>query len=246
MTCREAILEVFSGTDRILSTNDVVSKIYAKYSDEPWQRNTISAHLIGLSVNHSSSHHYPSFRKHAFLYSLGNGRYRLYDPDADGSWVVTDRGVELADSSDDVAIAEDENDNISEMTGVSLSLERDLESNLIGHLDQLEPGLSLFNEGSTRGQQVETGAVGRLDLLATDAEGNIVVIELKVGMADDRVVGQILRYMGWAKRDIANGRNVRGIIVASSFNERIKYAVDPLPNVKLVRYGIQFTFAPAE
>ena len=247
MTCREAVFEVFSESDRVLSTSEVVSRIYAKYPDEPWQKNTISAYLIGLSVNHSSSHHYPSIRKHACLYSLGNGRYRMYNPDSDGAWIVTDRGVELADSSDDASIAQDEGElSVEEYSGMSLSLERDLEQNLIAHLDQLEPGLALYQETGVRGQQVDTGAVGRLDLLAVDSNSNVVVIELKVGTADDKVVGQILRYMGWVKRNLANERNVRGIIVASAFNEKIKYAVDPLPNVKLVRYQIQFTFADAE
>jgi hypothetical protein len=245
MTCREAIQEIFEQEQRVLSTNEVISKVYARHPEQPWQRNTISAHLIGLSANHSSSHHYPSFRKHAFLFSLGGGRYRLWNEEADGTWIVTGNGVRLADDSEDVMIAEEAADEADELGGVSLSLERDLENTLLARLDQLEPGLQLYDHGGVRGQQIDTGVVGRLDLLATDGQGRLVVIELKVGQADDKVCGQLLRYMGWVKREVADGREVRGIIIASSFNERILYAVDALPGVKLKKYEINFSFTSA-
>lgn len=242
MTCREAIDRIFQNESGVLSTSDVISRIYTEHPDEPWQRNTISTYLIGLSVNHSSSHHYPSFRKHAFLFSLGNGRYRRWDPATDGAWEVTPAGVRLVDESDDVVIAEEAAADEEVMAGMSLSLERDLESALIHRLDQLAPGLTLYSDGGTRGHQLDTGVVGRLDLLAKDEHGHFVVIELKVGKADDKVVGQILRYMGWVKRELAGGALVRGMIVASDFNDRIRYAVEAIPGVELKRYEINFTF----
>lgn len=245
MTCREAIDHVFHADVGVLSTSEVISRIYADHPDEPWQQNTISTYLIALSVNHSSSHHYPSLRQHAFLFSLGNGRYRRWDPAADGTWEVTPDGVRLADDSDDVVIAEESAEDAEAITGMSVSLERDLEAALIHRLDQLAPGLTLFSHGGTRGHQLDTGVVGRLDLLATDEHGDFVVIELKVGKADDKAVGQILRYMGWVKRELADGTPVRGIIVASDFNDRIRYAVEAIPGVELKRYEINFTFTNA-
>lgn len=245
MTCREAIRQVFDEAKGVLTTADVISRVYAKHPDEPWQRNTISAYLIGLSANHSSSHHYPTIRKHAFLFSLGNGRYRLLNPETDGTWIVKEKGVQLADDSDDVHIAEEVAANGDALDGAQLSLERDLEQALLRRLDQLEPGLSLYERTGTRGQQLDTGAVGRLDLLAEDPNGRLVVIELKAGTADDRVVGQILRYMGWAQHAIADGAAVRGIIVASDFTERARFAATAAPTVALKRYEIEFAFEDA-
>jgi len=86
MTCWEAIREVFADEKGVLSTAQVIERIYAKYPDQPWKRNTIQAHLIGLSVNHPTSRHYPSQRKHAFLFWLGGGRYRRWNPEMDGTW----------------------------------------------------------------------------------------------------------------------------------------------------------------
>lgn len=245
MTCRQAIEEVFHDDPGVLTTSQVIERIYAKYPHQPWQRNTISTSLIGLSVNHSSSSHYPTERRHAFLFSLGNGRYRLWHPDTDGTWEIAADGVKLADDSEDVLVAEEEAAEADAAAGMRISLERDLEAALMQHLDDLERGLTLYEDGRTLGNQLDTGVVGRLDLLAKDARGRFVVIELKVGQADDRVCGQILRYMGWVKRELANGGDVRGIVVAKDFHDRAVYAAEATPGVELKRYDIRFTFAAA-
>jgi hypothetical protein len=84
MTCTDAIKEVFENEKGVLDTNEVINKIYSKYPKRPWKKPTISHHLVGLSVNHPSSRHHPSERKHAFLFSLGNGRYRRWNQEQDG------------------------------------------------------------------------------------------------------------------------------------------------------------------
>lgn len=239
MTCRDAIEEVFADESGVLSTNQVVERIYVKYPDRPWQKNTIQAHLIGLSVNHPTSRHYPSQRKHAFLFSLGGGRYRRWNPEQDGVWEVTDQGVQIVEAGDDVEIVEELETVTSE---TALSLERDLEMALVANLAQLEPALHLYNENGVSGQQLDTGVVGRLDLLCVDGAGDLVVIELKVGKADDKVCGQILRYLGWVAENLARGRKVRGIIIASEFGESLKYAVKMVSNVSLKKYEFRFVF----
>jgi len=232
--------EVFAGERGILTATAVIDKIYARYPDRPWKENTIRAHLVALSVNHPSSRHHPRARKHAFLFSLGDGRYRRWNPEQDGMWELTEAGVQLVDA--DGEGEEDELQLEATTVGTSISLERDLERSLLSNLEQLEPGLRLYQEDGLVGQQLDTRVVGRLDILAVDARGDCVVIELKAGEADDRVCGQILRYMGWVKRELSEGRPVRGIIVASSFHERVKYAVEAMPNVSLKSYEVRFQF----
>jgi len=232
-TCREAIERVFTDDPGVLTTDDVVSRIDDLYPDRPWKKSTISAHLIGLSINHSSSRHYPSLRPHAMLYSLGNGRYRKYHPDEDGTWVVTDYDVELVDG-DEVTLAE--------YGDTSVSLECDLEQWLLTDLGALEEGLHLYHD-DLRGHQFHAEGAGRIDILATDRSGGLVVLELKAGKADDRTCGQILGYMGWVAEELAEeDQPVRGIIVAHEFTERLMYAVRAMPNLQLKAYRVSFEF----
>ncbi len=132
---------------------------------------------------------------------------------------------------------------IQEAVDTSLSLESDLEKFLVGNLAQLEPGLRLYEERGMSGQQFDTQTVGRLDILAVDQTNNFVVIELKAGEADDRVCGQVLRYMGWVKENLADQRKVRGIIVANEFSEKLKYAAKVTADVTLKKYEVSFRFA---
>ncbi len=242
-TCREAVEEAFKDEDGVLTTNDVISRVYAKHLDRPWKKNTISQHLVGLSVNHPSSRHHPSLRQDAFLFSLGNGRYRKWNPEQDGTWRLTGTGVELIDEGEDAMVTEEESEFEEASLTASISLERDLERSLLADLGQLEPGLKLYEKEGAIGHQLDTGVVGRLDILAVDSEGRYVVIELKAGEASERVCGQILRYMGWVKRELAGGKPVRGIVVASDFDERVEYAAEAMPDVALKRYEVHFRYS---
>jgi len=115
-----------------------------------------------------------------------------------------------------------------------ISLERDLENYLANNLEILEKGLKLV------GRQVEV-ATGRVDLLAEDSEGNLVVIELKAREASDSSLTQLLAYIS-AIREREKGRNVRGILVAHVFPEKVIYATRLMPYVKLKRYRVRFEF----
>jgi hypothetical protein len=125
---------------------------------------------------------------------------------------------------------------LTEYVSNSLSLEHDLEDQIVNHLDVLEPGLTLIS-------RQETIEVGRLDLLAQDREGRIVIIELKAGEAKDSAIGQIARYMGWyAHRD---GKAPRAMLVAGAFSEQLRYSAKAIPGLRLVTYRVQFKFEDA-
>jgi hypothetical protein len=246
MTCYDALRNVFAEETGVLTTAQVTERIYAAHPDRPWKKNTISAHLIAFSVNHPSRRHHRSAWNYGFLFSLGNGRYRKWRPEEDGMWAVDETGVRLVDESEDAIEAVDGAGTNLAAEETSLSLERDLERSLVGNLNKLMPGLKLYEADGVTGQQLDTGVVGRLDLLAVDPAGDLVVIELKAGRADDKVCGQILRYMGWVKRELAAGRCVRGLIVASEFSEAMRFAVQAMPDVTLKRYEVRFSFSEVE
>lgn len=137
-----------------------------------------------------------------------------------------DNNCQLNDSDDEV-------DNIN---AVSVSLERDLQSYVSLNLEDIEEGLELVDNG----MEYKTQA-GFIDLLAKDKNGNYVVIELKAGKAKDSVIGQIMGYMGALSLEL-NTSNIRGLVVASEFDNRLLYASKQIENLRLVKYGMIFNF----
>ena len=123
---------------------------------------------------------------------------------------------------------------VASAADTAFGLERDLQMALRRSIEQLETGLTIID-----GDREQTVASGRIDITARDREGMTVVIELKVGAADRDAIGQLLAYMGDLMDDVAP---MRGILVAREFAPRAVSAARAVPNVRLVRYGFQFTF----
>ena len=122
--------------------------------------------------------------------------------------------------------------------GQLVGLERDLQSALRRAIEQLEPGLEIFDDGAER-----SVASGFIDITARDARGAIVVIELKTGTARQGAVAQVLSYMG----DIAEeepDQTVRGLLVAGDFDKKARSAARVLSNhvLALRSYRVRFEF----
>ncbi|WP_353858875.1 endonuclease NucS domain-containing protein [Azospirillum formosense] len=150
-------------------------------------------------------------------------RYRRFRDTADALADVAAEGMTVAIADEDL--------------GQRIGLERDLQAALRLEIGQLEAGMTVIDEGAER--SVPSGFI---DITARDAQGRVVVIELKTGTAGQRAVAQILSYMG----DIAEeeeGRDIRGILVASDFDAKAKAAARMVPNLSLRRYGVRFSFA---
>ena len=61
----------------------------------------------------------------------------------------------------------------------------------------------IYQDGEFSGRQFRTDT-GPIDILAISKCGKeLLVIELKKGKASDRVIGQIQRYMGYIKDEVA-------------------------------------------
>jgi Holliday junction resolvase-like predicted endonuclease len=119
----------------------------------------------------------------------------------------------------------------------SISLERTLRDHLAENPNLLEYGLQLI------GKEYPTGA-GNIDILLKDKDGSYVIVETKKGRETDKVVGQILRYIGWAKKNLSP--KVRGIIVANSSDSNLEWAVEAVKDlVELKFYKVKFELSDA-
>jgi endonuclease len=116
-----------------------------------------------------------------------------------------------------------------------LSLERDMQHALRKNISLLENGLSIIDDGIER-----SVLSGFIDILCRDTEGLLVVIELKAGKTDARVIGQVLGYMGDLQEE--EETEVRGIIVAHDFDQRTRSAAKAVPSLALFRYAVSFQF----
>jgi restriction system protein len=126
----------------------------------------------------------------------------------------------------------------------AFAMESHLEDLLVTNWGQTVFGsdYTIFEEdGEKVGKQYETDA-GRIDILAVSKDKKrLLVIELKRGRTSDVVVGQLLRYMGYAKEELAEpGQSVEGVVIGLEDDQKLRWAIALVPSIKFYRYQINF------
>jgi len=120
--------------------------------------------------------------------------------------------------------------------GKQFEIERHLQAALRLEIGQIQRGLSVVDGGTER--SVDSGFI---DILAEDDDGNLVVLELKRGLAKRESIGQILGYMGDLKNEEPE-TEVRGILIAADFDKSCRSTVAIVPSLELLRYRFDFKF----
>ena len=158
---------------------------------------------------------------------------------------ITPRAVEIekllgVQLNDPVLVASDPDVE----DAAAFAMEKHLEDFLVKNWAQTELGKDYdiyAEDGEPVGQQYPTDT-GPMDLLAVKKDkSELLVVELKRGKASDVVVGQVLRYMGFVKEDLAESHQaVRGVIIALEDDLRIRRALAVTPSIQFFRYQISF------
>jgi restriction system protein len=122
-------------------------------------------------------------------------------------------------------------------------LEKYLEDFIVSNFDTIFKGhMRLYEDAEGNdGQQYATD-IGPIDILAIEVKTKaFVVIELKKGRPSDHVVGQVLRYMGWVRKNLcSNGQTVKGLVICRDHDPKLTYALDMTSNIDVRYYSVSF------
>lgn len=229
--------------------------IWNKYGEV--NESTINCQIIVCTVNHPSRIHYPENKKprlsnlkYDFLFSTGyknrKGKVELYDSQKHGIWEIKkdEYGkLRVVQSGLDEYEVEEENEIPDKVRILLFPVENHLRDFIANNISAIKVGghkLQLFTDNTGRDGLEYPTDVGRIDILAVDESANFVVFELKLSRGSDRAIGQIMRYMGWVKQNLAKEKKVKGVIVAKAADEKLKYAASITPNISLFEYDLDF------
>jgi hypothetical protein len=193
---------------------------------------TIYQNITLLSTNAPSRlhHNVDQNGKDDLFYQIDSKRFRLFDSISDPAPLYT-RAQVGEYNEEEVIKTSDENINDEN----EFAYERDLQNFLAKNLNIIESGLTFYGLEYPVGNRA-------IDILALDKDNNYVVIELKVSRGYDRVVGQILRYIAWIRKNQAEGnQKVRGIIIAREITEDLILACSEIQNIDLFEYSLSIS-----
>ena len=143
------------------------------------------------------------------------------------------------DDSDNILMSDDKAVNDS----FNFKLEKHLEEFIIANWNQtfLCKEYDIYKDEENSGQQFPTDT-GPIDILAISKDKKtFVVIELKKNRLHDKVVGQIQRYMGFIKGEIANDdQKVKGLIIGLKESLGLQRAISINPDIEYRIYKISF------
>lgn len=200
--------------------------------------NTVNCHIIKFTTNHKTRVHYNAGPTNDLLFQLPDKSLRLYNKETDPAPIYVNN-LENTDTTE-----EDEKEECTDTS--QFAYESHLRDFLKNNLHVIEAGLKLYrDEEDETITGVEFDAGGRkIDILAIDKDDNFVVIELKISKGHEKVIGQILLYRGWVRKNLASDKIIRGIIIAKIITEDLKLAASETKDIELFEYDLKIDLRP--
>ena len=131
-------------------------------------------------------------------------------------------------------------DEADALTSAVFRYEQELQVAVRNQIGSIEAGLTIADGGNER--MVPTG---RIDVLARDGEGTLVIIELKAGLCPKGAIEQALGYAADIDAEEGGDRPCRVLLIAGDFSERMLNAAKRIQGLTLFRYSVALSFSKA-
>jgi hypothetical protein len=118
----------------------------------------------------------------------------------------------------------------------NFSYEKDLKNSMVTQINELFPNYRIYGENN---EGIEYSIEGkRIDILLENSKGNLLAIELKSGITNYKVFGQLSMYLGLLMDKFPN-KEIRGCIVAGEIDKTLKSATKTTELITLKTYRMK-------
>jgi hypothetical protein len=122
-------------------------------------------------------------------------------------------------------------------TPMNFTYVKDLQTALVRQAENLFNGYKIYGENLEGIEYPISGK--RIDLLLENVSNNdLLVIELKSGIADFNAFGQISMYLGLLSKEFPS-RKINGIIISGKIDDTLKNAILLTDKIKLMTYKME-------
>lgn len=142
---------------------------------------------------------------------------------------LDDLSYEIADQ--DVEIEEE-----NYLSATNFSYERDLKNSMVSQIAELFPDYKIYGSQNEGVEYLIEGK--RIDILLEKPNGELLAVELKSGVANFKVFGQLSMYLGLLM-DRFPERTIKGCIVAGEIDLTLKSATKTTDLISLKTYRMK-------
>ena len=140
------------------------------------------------------------------------------------------------DLSYELADEEIENDEVTDLSITNFSYERDLKNSMVSQIAELFPEYKIFGNQNEGVEFLIEGK--RIDILLEKSDGELLAVELKSGVANFKVFGQLSMYLGLLM-DRFPEKQIKGCIVAGEIDLTLKSATRTTNLISLKTYRMK-------
>lgn len=115
----------------------------------------------------------------------------------------------------------------------NFSYERDLKNSMVLQIDELFPDYKIYGENNEGVEYLIEGK--RIDILLEKNDGQLLAIELKSGVANYKVFGQISMYLGLLMEQFPD-KEIKGCIIAGEIDSTLLNASKLTDKISLMTY----------